>query len=65
MISRIAVREIETQLRDPLKTLGPSQHNRIEGFEGGPQLGPPLCRETPASRIADVILPPSGVLASI
>ena len=40
-IRRIAVREtcvylhIGTQLRSPLKNLGPSQHCRIEGFKEG------------------------------
>ena len=60
-IRRIAVREnsLSRHYLDPyevpLKHLGPSQHYRIEGFTGGPLIGPPLCRETQVSRAADVI----------
>ena len=40
-------------LRAPLKPLGPSQHH-WEDY-GGPLIGPPLFRETPVSRTANVI----------
>ena len=59
-IRLIAVRETGVSrhhggsFEGPPETPRTSEYYRIEGFKWGPLIGPPLCRETPVSRTANV-----------